>query len=170
MYDRLDRDFFNRSVVDVARELLGKVLVFQNHSGLIIETEAYGGADDPASHAFKGPTPRSKVMFGQAGISYVYLIYGMYYCLNVVTEPEGSPSAVLIRAVKSLNPSQKILDGPGKICKEMGITLKHNKIDIITQPDFFISEGETINDFITTPRIGIRRAADRLWRFVAITI
>ncbi len=170
MYDRLNRDFFNQSVVNVARELLGKILVFKNHSGLIIETEAYGGVDDPASHAFKGPTARAKVMFGSPGISYVYLIYGMYHCLNVVTEAEGRASAVLIRGIKTLSPNIKLLNGPGKICKEMGITRKHNEIDIITQPDFFIAKGEIVNDFIATPRIGIKRAVDRLWRFVAVTI
>ena len=97
---KLCDDFYNRSVVEVAQDLLGKTLVFFNFRGVITETEAYRGADDEASHAFKGPTPRSSIMYGPPGYSYVYLIYGLYHCLNIVTEAEGNPAAVLIRGLQ----------------------------------------------------------------------
>src|ERR1700729_4260135 len=113
---KLGRDFFNRNCAEVARDLLGQILVFGNYQGIITETESYRGLDDPASHAFKGPTPRAKIMFGTPGTSYVYLIYGMYHCLNIVTEEEESPSAVLIRGLKLIKPDVAILNGPGKIC------------------------------------------------------
>jgi DNA-3-methyladenine glycosylase len=106
-------------------------------------------------------------MFGPSGISYVYLIYGMYHCLNIVTEDIGSPSAVLIRGLKTLTPHVNILDGPGKICREMKITRAHNGIDITQQEDFYVAEGNLIKDFYATPRIGIKAGTDKLWRFVA---
>ncbi|EKD64189.1 MAG: 3-methyladenine DNA glycosylase, partial [uncultured bacterium] len=93
---RLSRDFFERNTLDVARELLGKFMVFNGKVGRITEVEAYIGQDDPACHAARGMTPRNRVMFGQGGFSYVYFIYGMYHCLNFVTEREGFPAAVLI--------------------------------------------------------------------------
>ncbi|MGI4776306.1 MAG: DNA-3-methyladenine glycosylase [Janthinobacterium lividum] len=163
----LDRNFFERPCVEVARNLLGKVLVFQNYRGIITETESYRGSDDPASHAFRGPTPRAKIMFGPPGISYVYLIYGMYNCLNVVTEAEGSPSAVLIRSIKLTKPSHKLIDGPGKICRELGICRSHNNIDLTSQEDFHIQEADEVEKFAVTSRIGIKVGTDKLWRFVA---
>ena len=117
---RLDRKFFNRNTVLVAKELLGKFLVRRIGKKIIkariIETEAYCGTKDLACHASKGLTERTKVMFGPAGFSYVYMIYGMYHCLNIVTEKEGNPSAVLIRALDCEN-----CDGPGKLCRELKI-------------------------------------------------
>lgn len=163
---KLGRDFFNRHCTEVARELLGQVLVFDRYRGVITETESYRGLDDPASHAFRGPTPRAKIMFGQPGLSYVYFIYGMYHCLNIVTEEEGSPSAVLIRGLKLLTPQSNILNGPGKICRELGITREHNGIDLVTNENFYITTGERIEEFKTTPRIGIRMGVDKLWRFI----
>src|SRR5689334_7638816 len=112
---KLKQSFYERPTLLVAKELIGKILVFKQFQGIITETEAYFGFDDPASHAFKGVTPRSKVMFGPAGISYVYLIYGMYHCLNIVTEKIDFPAAVLIRGLKLLDTSALHLDGPGKI-------------------------------------------------------
>lgn len=97
---KLSYEFYNRHVTEVAKDLLGKTLIVNNMQGIITETEAYKGADDEASHAFKGSTPRSSIMFGEPGFSYIYLIYGMYNCLNIVTEERGSPSAVLIRGLK----------------------------------------------------------------------
>ena len=94
---KLKSSFFNQPTLEVAEALLGKVLVFKKFSGIITETEAYLGFEDPASHAFKGKTPRSKIMFGTSGVSYVYLIYGMYFMLNIVTEDKDFPAAVLIR-------------------------------------------------------------------------
>lgn len=165
--DRLDRDFFNRPCPEVARDLLGQTLVFKNFSGIITETESYRGSDDPASHAFKGSTPRTQVMFGKPGISYVYLIYGMYHCLNFVTEEEGAPSAVLIRGLKLITPTAKLLDGPGKLCRELSINKFHNNIDLTLSDDFYIAKSEAINEFDVTPRIGIKVGLDKLWRFVA---
>ena len=162
----LSREFFERPCVEVARSLLGKVLVFKNYRGIITETESYRGSDDPASHAFRGPTPRAKIMFGRPGISYVYLIYGIYNCLNVVTEPEGSPSAVLIRSLRLLAPSQTLIDGPGKICRELGICRSHNNIDLTLREDFHIQETNEIEKFVATPRIGIKVGTDKLWRFI----
>lgn len=164
---KLKKSFFNRPTLVVAEELLGKVLVFKNHKGIITETEAYIGFDDPASHAFKGETPRTRLMFGEPGFSYVYLIYGMYHCLNIVTEKNGFPAAVLIRGVRLLEEPALHLNGPGKICRHMGITKEHNGLDMITDDTLYIG---CINQkllFSKTPRIGIKVGVDKLWRFVA---
>jgi DNA-3-methyladenine glycosylase len=165
MSSRLNHDFFNRHVLEVAPELLGKRLVVGEQEGIITETEAYGGFDDPASHAFKGPTKRSSVMFDRAGLSYVYFIYGMYYCFNIVTDKEGVGSAVLVRGVLLSKPAKLNLNGPGKLCKHMGINLAHNALDLITH-EFIYLKNEANVDFISTPRIGITKAQDKLWRFV----
>jgi len=109
---RLSYDFYKRNVVEVARDLIGKNLVFRNFQGIITETEASRGSDDEASHAYKGTSNRSAIMFGPPGYLYVYMIYGMYYCINVVTEEVGHPSAVLIRGLRLPDIH---LDGPGKI-------------------------------------------------------
>ncbi len=164
---KLKSSFFKRSTLVVAQELLGKVLVFKNFRGVITETEAYMGFDDPASHAFRGLTPRTEVMFGPAGFSYVYLIYGMYHCLNIVTEKEGFPAAVLIRGVKLLSKSGLHLDGPGKICRHLGITREHSGLNLITDNEFYVGCIKHNFEFTTTPRIGIKVATDKLWRFLA---
>ncbi|RYE06177.1 MAG: DNA-3-methyladenine glycosylase [Rickettsiaceae bacterium] len=166
----LQRDFFEQSCTKVARDLLGKILIFKNYVAIITETESYRGADDPASHAFRGPTPRAKIMFGLPGISYVYLIYGIYNCLNVVTEVLGSPSAVLIRSVKLIEPYHKVINGPGKICRELGICRSHNNIDLTMRTDFHIQTADDIAEFVTTPRIGIKVGTDKLWRFTTTVI
>src|SRR3989338_3652924 len=153
---RLKKKFFNRNTVVVARELLGKFLVRRIGNKLIragiTETEAYCGIRDLACHASKGLTKRTKVMFGPAGFSYVYMVYGMYYCLNIVTEKEGNPSAVLIRGVESRGPgpphhpgrvrsadlhatgvptrATPTLNGPGKLCRELKIDKKLNAADL----------------------------------------
>lgn len=163
---KLSRDFFNRLSTEVARNLLGQVLVFGSSKWFITETESYRGADDPASHAFKGSTKRTQIMFGTPGFSYVYLIYGIHHCLNIVTEELGSPSAVLIRGLRSIEPSNILLDGPGKICRAMNITRQHNGIDLVTHKHFYIEEGQQLQDFVATPRIGITKGLDKLWRFV----
>ncbi len=160
---RLSHDFYNRSVVTVAQELLGQTLVFSNFSGIITETEAYRGQDDAASHAFKGPTPRSAIMFGAPGISYVYLIYGMYYCLNIVAEEEGSAAAVLIRGLQL---SDRHLNGPGKICKHLGINKTHQGICLASSDHFYIQEGLKSVPYQSTPRVGIKVATDKAWRFI----
>ncbi|MFT3742060.1 MAG: DNA-3-methyladenine glycosylase [Gammaproteobacteria bacterium] len=161
---KLTRDFFHRHCVEVAQDLLGKILVFGSHQGIITETEAYRGEDDPASHAYRGITPRTRVMFGAPGFSYVYLIYGMYHCLNVVTEAEGQPAAVLIRGLKL---DTLHLDGPGKLCRQLGLTLAHNGIDLMTEPNFYLVDNTPTKNFSATTRIGIKKAKEKLWRFVS---
>lgn len=164
---RLKRTFFNRPTLLVAEKLLGKVLVFKNFQGIITETEAYLGFDDPASHAFKGMTPRTKIMFGKPGVSYVYFIYGKYYCLNIVTEKENYPAAVLIRGVKLLDSEGLYLDGPGKLCRHMGITKLQNGIDITNSEELFIGCINKSLKFSKTARIGIKVGLDKPWRFLA---
>jgi DNA-3-methyladenine glycosylase len=159
---KLTQDFYVRHVVEVAQDLLGKTLVFGPFQGIITETEAYRGADDPASHAFK-KTPRSEIMFGPPGVSYVYFIYGMYHCFNIVTEPEGQASAVLIRGLKLNNIHLK---GPGKICKYLEINKTHNGLDLNTSTHFYVMGDEQQIPYTATPRIGISKATDKLWRFV----
>ena len=166
---KLKRAFFNRPTLQVAEELLGKVLVFKNHKAMITETEAYFGFDDPASHAARGKTPRSQIMFGKPGFSYVYLIYGMYYCLNFVTEKEEFPAAVLIRGVKLIEKDGLglHLNGPGKVCRALGISKTENAVDIVTSPDFYVACMDNKNiKFLRTPRIGIKVGLDKHWRFV----
>ncbi|MBA2728561.1 MAG: DNA-3-methyladenine glycosylase [Parachlamydiaceae bacterium] len=163
---RLQRSFYLRHVTEVARDLLGKELFFRGHRGIIIETEAYRGADDPASHAFKGPTPRSKVMFGPPGYSYVYFIYGMYNCLNIVAEPEGQAAAVLIRGIRLLESPFTKISGPGKLCRKFGITREHNYLDLTTNPEFYLLDAPIPKNIDATPRIGISKNSEISWRFV----
>jgi DNA-3-methyladenine glycosylase len=136
---RLVRPFFARDPVTLARDLLGRVLFYRTTEGLlagrIVETEAYTGGDDPASHAFRGRTTRNAVMFGPAGHAYVYFTYGMHYCLNVTAEASGTAGAVLLRALEPLagdeimrargdrGPARRLLSGPGKIGRAFGLTL-----------------------------------------------
>ena len=155
----------------VARLLLGQVLELRRPDGVvsatIIETEAYLGAGDAASHSHRGPTPRSRIMFGPPGVAYVYFIYGMYHCLNAVTEPIGSGSAVLIRALDPEVPgsqpvpgwTRKSLGGPGRLCREFGIDLRMNGWDLSASP-LRILQGRDVADadVIVGPRVGIRRA------------
>jgi DNA-3-methyladenine glycosylase len=166
MAKRLSRDFFERPTLAVAQELLGKVMVFGTTAGLITETEAYIGEDDPACHAARGRTPRTEVMFGPPGFTYVYFIYGMYHCLNFVTEEEGKAAAVLIRGLMLVKPSPLHLNGPGKLCKHLGITREHNAIDLMESEDFYIKESLLFPPYDITSRIGISRGKEKLWRFV----
>ena len=161
----LQRSFFEQGTLTVAQELIGTRLHFNNYSGIITETEAYIGKDDPACHAAKGLIPRTKVMFGAAGYSYVYLIYGMYHCLNIVTEAEGFPAAVLIRGI-ICDTTHRHLDGPGKLCKAWGITKEHNAIDICSNLSFYVNTGSPVTHILTTPRIGIKVGTEHLWRFI----
>lgn len=164
----LGRSFYERDTLCVAKDLLGKVLKFADCYGVINEVEAYIGQDDPASHAVKGCTPRTTVMFGAAGFSYVYLIYGMYHCLNIVTEREGFPAAVLIRSIKLYNPIYLSLDGPGKLCKKLNISKNNNKIDLTQSHDFCVYNSTIKPEYIATPRIGLKVGTDKLWRFKTI--
>lgn len=164
----LNRNFFNYPTLDVAARLIGKVLHFHDHVGFITETEAYIGKDDPACHAARGRTKRTNVMFGPPGHAYVYFIYGMYHCLNFVTEPKGVAAAVLIRGLKLLTPPFTHLNGPGKLCRFLQITkAEHNELDIVTCPWFQVKDANLILPYSITPRIGIRQGTDKMWRFVA---
>jgi DNA-3-methyladenine glycosylase len=159
------RSFFERPTLEVAQDLIGAKLHFQSHSGIITETEAYIGQSDPACQAAKGLTPRTKVMFGPAGFSYIYFIYGMYHCLNLVTETEGFPAAVLIRGVFT-DQNNLHLNGPGKLCKTWGITLDYNNTDLCNNNSFYVTIGIQPKHIIRNPRIGIKVGTDHLWRFV----
>ncbi|MFA6988829.1 MAG: DNA-3-methyladenine glycosylase [Candidatus Gastranaerophilaceae bacterium] len=166
----LSRDFYNRNTLDVAKELLGCKLSRrfndQIYSGIIVETEAYT-QDDPACHAFRGKTKRAVTLFKKPGLSYVYLIYGMYYCINVVTEPEETAGAVLIRALEPLS-GLKNTNGPGKLCRELLITKELNEIDLTNHnSDIWIEKNLNVNSesIVTTTRIGIKRATEYPWRF-----
>jgi len=161
---KLTESFYQQNVLDVARHLLGKKFVYGEHQGIITETEAYRASDDEASHAFRGITKRTAVMFGPPGRLYVYLIYGIHYCLNIVTEPEEQASAVLIRSIHF--PGRHV-QGPGNVCRYLGITMKDNGVNIIDHPSIYVMEGVPISEITATPRIGIRKAADKPWRFVA---
>lgn len=164
VHKTLSREFFERNTLEVAKDLLGKILVFQEHQGIINEIEAYIGMDDAACHASIGKTKRNAVMFGKAGFSYVYLIYGMYYCLNIVTEQEDFPAAILIRGVRLFNGI--LLNGPGKLCSKLGINKSHNNIDMIHNRDFTVLENDLKISILQTPRIGISKAKDKMWRFI----
>jgi DNA-3-methyladenine glycosylase len=163
----LNQRFFKRSTLTVARELLGLSLFRRFDDGNIVsaeivEVEAYT-ADDPACHAYKGLTKRTSVMFGPPGYAYVYFIYGMYHCLNVVTEPDGIAGAVLIRAISSDK-----ANGPGKLCKRLQITNEHNGINLLDNTgELWLGYNKSYKDteIISTTRIGISQAQDRLWRY-----
>lgn len=167
MDNRLGYDFFVQDVVTVAYELIGKELVWKNQRVIITETEAYRGADDPACHAFRGPTPRTQVMFGPPGVSYVYFIYGIHHCLNIVTSPSDIASAVLIRAVY-VPDEKRLVKGPGNVCKFLSITRNHNGIDLLTSSTYGVYNRDDISLLIKiTTRIGITQNKEALWRFVA---
>ena len=168
----LPRRYFNRPTVTVARSLIGKYLVREIDSrilaGKIVEVEAYVGSQDKACHASKGRTQRTEVMFGPAGVAYVYLIYGMYHCLNVVTEREEFPSAVLIRAVEI---DGELIDGPGRLCRALQIDRRLNRADLtVGESLWFEDRGGVVGRGTVGayPRIGVDYAgtwAEKLWRF-----
>ena len=157
----LSRAFYVRPAAQVARELLGKILSFENASGRIVETEAYLGEDDAAAHSARGITPRTRVIFGEPGHAYVYFIYGMHYCLNIVCEPEGIAGCVLIRALEKDGAS-----GPARLTRALGITLKQNGADLTKGP-IAVHEPEVAQHFqiAVSPRIGISKAPDLPLRF-----
>ncbi|QKX02668.1 DNA-3-methyladenine glycosylase [Wolbachia endosymbiont of Litomosoides sigmodontis] len=161
----LPRSFYERPTLVVAGELLGKTLKFSNFSGVITEVEAYVGMDDQACHAARGYTDRTSVMFGISGFSYVYFIYGMYYCLNIVTETEGFPAAVLIRGLNLIEPLKATLNGPGILCKRLNITKEHNKRDLTISHKFCVYESHLKPDYVCTPRIGVSKGKEKFWRF-----
>lgn len=170
---RLARCFYTRSTLVVARDLLGKVLVHldvdgSRRAGRIVETEAYVGPDDLASHARSGPRGRAGLMFGKAGIAYVYLIYGMHHCFNVVTEDEGYPGAVLVRAIEPLDRSHRG-NGPALVCRTLGIDRRCNGLDLVDSTLFLEAAPRVPDtDVRVGPRIGVDYAgawATHPWRF-----
>lgn len=161
----IPRSFYERDTLYVAKDLLGKTLKFFDYYGIITEVEAYVGQDDPACHAAKGYTPRTSVMFGLPGFSYVYLIYGMYHCLNIVTEKKGFPAAILIRGLDLFKPMSLSIYGPGKLCKILNISTSNNNCDLTKNDDFCVYDSDKYPKYINTPRIGIKKGIDKMWRF-----
>jgi len=181
---RLPRGFYERETEIVAREMLGTVLECETDegraSGIIVETEAYLGEHDLACHAAAGRTARTEALYGPPGTSYVYFIYGMYWCFNAVTRAEGLPSAVLVRALEPLDgialmhkrrPRIKndvdLTNGPGKLCAALGITRSMSAKSLQRKP-LIIREGESVSDdkVEVTTRIGITRSADWPLRWI----
>jgi len=176
----LPRSFYARPVIEVARSLLGKVLVHGPTAGIIVETEAYLGGDDLAAHTARGITDRTRVIFGPPGHAYVYFIYGMYECLNLVAEPAGQPGCTLIRALEPIagldlmqrrrptaRKPEQLANGPGKLTLAMAITRLHNGADV-TRGALVVREPRTPAHFeiAVTPRIGITKCADLPLRFL----
>jgi DNA-3-methyladenine glycosylase len=180
----LPRSFYNRPTLRVAEDLLGKVLVHRTAggtaAGMIVETEAYIGQDDPACHAAPGPTARNAPLYGAPGFAYVYLNYGIHYLVNAVTEAEGHPAAVLIRALQPLDgirlmarrrsPDGRQVDendlcrGPGNLSRALGITLAENQLDLCGSA-LRVEDRQLPRDAVSWgPRIGIRVAVERPWR------
>ena len=175
--------FYARDTLLVAQEVLGKILVRELNDavlkGRIVEAEAYRGTDDPASHSYRGMTNRNRVMFGRPGVAYVYFTYGNHYCLNLVTEGEGVPGAVLVRALQPLDGIEimkrnrntgelrNLTSGPGKLTKAFAITKQHNGLDLTVGRELFLVEPDAPPSFETAQsrRIGIREGSDKLWRF-----
>lgn len=165
----LSRNFYNRDTLIVARDLLGCKLCRRVGDdilqGIIVETEAYKESD-PACHAYRGKTPRAITLFKMPGLSYVYFIYGMYYCFNVTTEPNGVAGAVLIRALEPINVDNT--NGPGKLCRELKITKDLNEIDLtVSSSNIWLEEFKSYDnsEVCQTTRIGIKQATDYPWRF-----
>ena len=172
---RLRKSFFNRSVHEVAPELIGATLTFNGVGGVIVEVEAYHHTD-PAAHSYGGQTPRNAVMFGPPGYAYVYRSYGIHWCLNFVCEEAGSASAVLIRALeptrglpamrrrRGLADARLLCSGPGRLCEALGITVAHSGL-ALDAPPFALCVRETAPDIVAGVRIGITKAAELPWRY-----
>jgi DNA-3-methyladenine glycosylase len=175
---RLERAFFERSVHEVARDLIGCRLFFDGVGGTIVETESYE-RDDPACHAYVGLTDRTEVLFGPPGRAYVYLSYGIHSLLNFVAEPDGEAAAVLIRALqpsagleamrarRGERPEAELCSGPGKLTEALGIGLELNGADLGRDPFLLLEPEGAPPPVVTGPRIGITKAVERPWRFCA---
>ena len=171
----LTRDFFARSVHEVAPDLIGVTLLVDGVGGPIVEVEAYD-QDDPASHGFRGPTPRNAVMFGPPGFAYVYRSYGIHWCLNVVCDAPGRAEAVLIRALlpvqgldamrarRGVETERALCSGPGKLCQALAVTREHDGA-ALDAPPFELLERTETPTIATGPRIGITHAAEMRWRY-----
>ena len=173
----LRRDFFARSVHQVAPDLIGATLLVDGVGGRIVELEAYD-QQDPASHAYRGRTPRNAAMFGPPGHAYVYRSYGIHWCLNLVCGGEGVPEAVLIRALeptrglelqqsrRGVDDVRQLCSGPGKLCQALGITREHDGL-ALDVPPFRLEPRSEVPEIVTGPRIGITRATDLSWRYMS---
>ncbi len=179
----LTRSFYQQDTVVVAQKLLGKIVVRKVNnmilSGTIVETEAYGFNDDPASHAYRGKTKRNVLMFGEAGLTYVYFIYGNHFCFNIVAKSEAvGAGAVLIRALEPVqgikamhhnrrtNYVKNLTNGPGKLAQALQITTADSSIDVTKDGSLYIVDDNIqITDVIATSRIGITVGTDKQWRF-----
>jgi DNA-3-methyladenine glycosylase len=172
---RLDRDFFARSVHEVAPELIGATLLVDGVGGTIVEVEAYDH-EDPAAHGYRGRTERNASMFGPAGHAYVYRSYGIHWCLNLVCEQEGSASAVLLRALEPTHgletmrarrgpqDARSLCSGPGRLCQALGVTRAHDGLALDREP-FLLHQRESTPHVVTGLRVGITKAAERPWRY-----
>jgi DNA-3-methyladenine glycosylase len=171
----LGREFFARSVHDVAPELLGTTLLVEGVGGTIVEVEAYD-RQDPASHGFRGRTVRNAAMFGPPGHAYVYRSYGIHWCLNLVCDAEGVPDAVLVRALapthgldamrarRGMDADALLCAGPGRLCQALGVTHEHDGLPL-DRPPFTLVERTEAPTVVAAPRIGITAAADLPWRY-----
>jgi DNA-3-methyladenine glycosylase len=172
---QLQRDFFARSVHEVAPDLIGVTFLVDGVGGRIVEVEAYD-QEDPASHAFRGETPRNAVMFGEAGHAYVYRSYGIHWCLNFVCDRPGRAEAVLIRALepthgvdemrarRGVDALRSLCSGPGKLCQALGVTRDHDG-RALDEPPFALYERDEAPRIVTGPRIGITKATEFSWRY-----
>jgi DNA-3-methyladenine glycosylase len=174
---RLEREFFARSVHEVAPELVGCTLLVDGVGGRIVEVEAYDG-EDPASHGYGGPTERNRSMFGPPGHAYVYRSYGIHWCLNLVCGREGAAEAVLVRALeptdglevmrtrRGLDDERLLCAGPGRLCQALAITRDHDALPL-DRPPFALARGDGELEVARGPRVGLTRAADLPWRYGA---
>ncbi|HKG10175.1 MAG TPA: DNA-3-methyladenine glycosylase [Gaiellaceae bacterium] len=172
---RLGREFFARSVHEVAPDVIGVTLLVDGVGGPIVEVEAYD-QEDPAAHGYRGRTARNAVMFGPPGHAYVYRSYGIHWCLNLVCEEEGSASAVLVRALepthgvavmrarRGVEDVRLLCSGPGRLCQALGVTRAHDGLPLDRAP-FELREREGEPEVVTGPRVGITKAAERPWRY-----
>ena len=171
----LPREFFARTVHEVAPDLIGVTLLVDGVGGRIVEVEAYD-QEDPASHGFRGRTPRNAVMFGEAGHAYVYRSYGVHWCLNFVCDEPGRAEAVLIRALeptaglermrerRGVEPLRALCSGPGKLCQALAVTRAHDGAPL-DEPPFELHERDESPRIVTGPRIGITKATELSWRY-----
>ena len=174
-HERLTREFFARTVHEVAPELIGATLLLDGVGGRIVEVEAYD-QDDPASHSFRGRTARTASMFGPAGHAYVYRSYGIHWCLNLVCAPDGRAEAALVRALepvrgleamrerRGLEAARALCSGPGKVCQALGITRVHDGLPL-DEPPFELLARESEPPLAVGTRIGIARAVEQPWRY-----
>jgi DNA-3-methyladenine glycosylase len=173
---QLRRDFFARSVHEVAPDLIGTTFLVDGIGGVIVEVEAYD-QEDPASHGFRGETPRTKSMFGPPGYAYVYRSYGIHWCINFVCDVEGRAEAALIRALqpthgldamrerRGVATLRGLCSGPGKLCQALGITREHDGLSL-DEPPFELYAREETPEIVTAPRVGITRATELSWRYL----